>query len=227
MTTDQRDDAGDDQLTLLLELADGPRELPPGEEERLLAALLATAVDGAADAGDHPAVVMTTAMDLDAAERWTSRRRRTAPWIAMVTAAGAVAAAAAVIVLPRLDGTPDAPEVAGVDEAVAAGLDLRALCERGRSLVDELAPGTGTPRGTPDAIELRDLATVLAEAAARQHEGVEASVLDRASLAVSTLRLQAQQVENGELGAATRTEARTLQLLLDEPLLLDALGCGP
>lgn len=234
MTDDQRHQPDDERLARLLELADGPRPLPPGEEDRLLADILNTAgqrhVDRAVDVdlvivGGDP-----TGHDEPAGRGRAHRRSR--HWLAAAATIAAGVAVVAGVALPRLDASQDRLEVGGVAEAGLAGLESPALCDRATAVVADLGLLDSASRQTPeDAAALRELAAIVAELDARSHgvggDRPSAGLSERASLVAAALRLQAQHVDERDRSSAAATRDRAMSLLTEEPPLLEALGCPP
>lgn len=216
-------------LDHLLSLADGPRDLPSGAEDRLLDAILETAaVPRADDAGEGRLRTIDASSRSGTDTRPTPPRRRSRVVGAMAAMAAAVAAVVVLaVVLP--DSRP--PEVA--DDPVAAAvmrLDTAALCDRAGELVDDLFLGPAVARGAAgDDVALRELAAILEEfadrIASRRLSAPADDVLLRLTAVVPALRLQASQVSGREVEAASRTRVRVLALLQDDPPLLAALGC--
>lgn len=227
-----RDDRLDgDRLAQLLELADGPRDLPPGEEDRILTSILATATAPRAD--DPAAAAVPDDEELLYVEEAPSRDRRTRPRLWSPPAgrvAAAVAFVAVAIVAVVVTRLPDArpPTIMGPDVAgpPASELQVDAICVAASDLIAELRFDTAVPdHDADDVVSLLRLAGLLEELERRISAGeLDATPGDRLTAAVAVLRLEARQLDADD-DAFERTWARAAALVVGDPPLLVAAGC--
>ena len=232
---DTPDDTGpadmwDDDLDVLLELADGPRQLSRRTEDRLLRSILRTAA--------QPRVVEDLdARDAREIELATGRPGRLRFLTAAAAAAIAVACAAIVLVgsgdRPPVIAPIGSEEVPVIDVARAEGAEL---CDavalrvaRSRLYADDVNVDRDD-----DALS-RDLAALLGELAVRTRaartagtpDGPTQSALDDLDAAVDALRLQGLLLESGDSAGAARARQRATTLLLPLLPIDQTMGCPP
>lgn len=229
MNSHRPDGSADDRLAELLELVDGPRDLPVDEEERILASILTTAA-APSDAGElvqPPSLVPLEddrpALPLPPARTFEPRRPR---WVLAAATLTAVAAAVAGLVVLR-SPAGRAPTVADQSpvSSPSGGLDAvetATICDAATDLVVELRFDTRRPNHSAvDVPALERLADLLAELADRSSDGAATDL--RAAAAV--LRLEARNLTEDDHHAADRAWTRAAEQLTSDPPLLARAGC--
>lgn len=217
--TEERQPPRDDELDELLGLVDGDLELPPGQEDRILAEVLATA--STPQVMDEGVAVPVSGEPSRARGRWL----RPALVVAAMLAVGGVLVGPAL-----LDRGPELPPVLSSDDATVepAGLSVAALCERTDLAAAELELESGAATVGPEQrFAAADLSLLLAELVDRSDADDPTEVVDTLRTGALLADLLHADLARERPEAASRTRRELHDALSPLLPISDTAPCAP